>query len=302
MFTINNITILVAIPWRTDSHMQKLDSNIIMTILLVATGAYFILGKTLNIPLSEIIFMMIWILLFFIVVFIHGWKTLGFREIIVFFLIAYIITLLYEYTEAFGWAEWFECRCYYSDLLGPRFLGKIPYVIPLAWSISLYCTFTMTNIIFNRVKTIRESTEKASLRWFLKIIGMGIVAGLIMISWDLINDPVLVEMGAWSWPNGGIYYGIPIWNYAVWIEISVIIFIAYSIYLLKIKKNQIYIGGKQRSNYTLLVVVPYLMMLLFFGIYAFYVNVIYVIPWATITMGSAAVITIIQFYRNKSKQ
>jgi len=167
--------------------MQKLDSNIIMTILLVATGAYFILGKLLNIPLSETIFMMIWILLFLIIVVTHGWKTLGFREIIVFFLIAYIITLLYEYTEAGGWGEWFGCRCYYSDLLGPKFLGKIPYIIPLTWSISLYCTFTMTNIIFNRIKTTRESNEKASSKWFLKILGMGIVTGLIMISWDWVH-------------------------------------------------------------------------------------------------------------------
>ncbi|MCK4365310.1 MAG: carotenoid biosynthesis protein [Thermoplasmatales archaeon] len=277
--------------------MQKPDSNIIMTILLVLIGIYFILGKILNIPLSETIFMIIWILLFLIIVVIHGWKTLGFREIIVFFLIAYIITLLYEYTEAGGWGEWFGCRCYYGDLLGPKFLGKIPYIIPLTWSISLYCTFTMTNIIFNRIKTTRESDEKASPKWFLKIFGMGIITGLIMISWDLINDPVLVSMGAWSWPNGGIYYGIPIWNYAVWIEMSAVVFITYNIYLLKVKKNQIYIGGNKRSSYTFLVVILYLMMLLIYGIYAVYEEVMYVIPWATIAMGSAAVITVIQFRR-----
>ncbi len=277
--------------------MKKLDSNRIMTILLVVMGVYFVLGKVLNIPLSETIFMMVGALLFLIIVVIHGWKTLGFREILVFFLIAYTITLLYEYTEAFGWGEWFGCRCYYSDLLGPKFLGKIPYIIPLAWSIALYCAFTMTNIIFDRIKTNHKSDEKASLQWFLKMIGMGIVAGLIMISWDLINDPVLVAMGVWSWPGGGIYYGIPIWNYAVWIEMSAVVFISYSIYLFIVKKSQIYIGGDKRSGYTLLAVILYLMMLMFSGIYAVYEKVMYAIPWAAIAMGSAAVITVIQFRR-----
>lgn len=285
-----------------DGHMRRLDSNIIMIFLLFAVGVYFVLGKILNIQLSETIFIVVWLLLFLIIVVIHGWKTLGFREIIVFLLIAYTITLLYEYTEAFGWGEWFACRCYYSDLLGPKFLDKIPYIIPLAWSISLYCTFTMTNIIFNRVKTTRKFDEKVSRKWFLRIFGMGIVTGLIMISWDLINDPVLVAIGAWSWPNGGIYYGIPIWNYTIWIEISIVFFVTYNIYLLMVKKNQIFIGGNKRSNYTLLVVILYLMLLLIYGIYAVDAKVMYAIPWAAIAMGSAAAITIIQFYRFNNKQ
>jgi len=281
--------------------MQKMNSNIIMIILLVVIGVYFVLGNMLNIPRSETFFIIGCILLFFGIVLIHGWKTLGPRDVLVFFLIAYSIPLLYEYANGLGFGELVGCTCIYSDLLGPKFLGKVPYVIPLAWAISLYCTFTMTNIIFNRVRTNHKSEEMVSLHWFLKIVGMGIVAGLIMASWDLIVDPVMVAMDAWSWPNGGSYYGIPLWNYEVWIEIPAVTFVLYSVYLYMIKKNQIYIGGEKRSSYTPLVVVLYLTALIVYGIYAVYEQVMYVIPWAVMTMGSFAVIVVIQFYRSYSK-
>jgi hypothetical protein len=143
--------------------------------------------------------------------------------------------------------------------------------------------------------------EVVSLQWFFKIVGMGIVAGLIMAFLDLIIDPVMVAMGAWSWPGGGVYYGIPLWNYEGWIEITVVTFVCYSVYLHIVKKSQIYIGGEKRSMYTLLVVVLYLASLIVYGSYAVDEQVMYAIPWAVITMGSLASIVIIQFYRSYSK-
>jgi len=218
-----------------------------------------------------------------------------------FFFIAYSIPLLYEYTDALGFGGLVGCTSYYSTILGPKFFGKVPYVIPFVWSILLYCSFTMTNIIFKRVRTSTKFEENISLQWFFKIVGMGIIAGLIMVALDLIIDPVMVAMGAWSWSAAGSYYGIPLWNYEGWIEISSVTFVFYSIYLQIIKKNKIYIGGEKQSRYTLFVVVLYLTALIIYGIYAVYEQVMYVIPWAAMTMGSFAVIVVIQFYRWYSK-
>jgi putative membrane protein len=281
--------------------MKKIDSNNVMILLLFISGIYFFLGLILDIPISEIAFMIGLILLSLIIIIIHGWKTLGPRELFVFFLIAYGITLIYEFTDGLGFGEWMSCRAVYSDLLGPKLLGKTPYVIPLVWSISLYLAFTMTNIIFNRLQTTNKFEENISYRWFLKIIGMGIVAGLIMVSWDLINDPVMVAIGAWSWSSGGSYYGIPLGNFEAWVEISVVVFVVYSLYLYKVKKSQMYIGGEQKSSYTLLVVVLYLALLLIYSIYAIYEEIMYAIPWAAITMCPLAVITIFKFYRHSQK-
>jgi uncharacterized membrane protein len=226
---------------------------------------------------------------------------LGPRDLLVFFLIAYSIPLLYEYTLGLGFNEFVEFAGSYSTLLGPMFLGKVPYVIPLVWSISLYVTFTMTNIIFNRIRTTHKSEERVSLSWFFKIVGMGIVAGLIMASIDLVIDPVMVAMGAWSWPHGGAYYGIPLWNYEGWIEITAVTFVVYSSYLCAQKKSQVYIGGEKRSRYTLLVVILYIVSFIVYGMYAVDEQVTYVIPWAAIAMGLFAGIVVVQFYRSYSK-
>ncbi len=272
-----------------------------MIFLLIITGIYLILGLILNINITNTIFMTGIILLFLVLILIHGWKTLGLRELLVFFFIAYSISLIYEYTDGLGFGGLVNCRSYYSDILGPKFFRKVPYMIPLIWSMFLYCAFSMTNIIFNRINTTHKSKDVITPQWLFKIFGMGIVSGLIMTSWDLINDPVMVKMGAWSWSYSGSYYGIPLWNFEVWIEISAIIFILFSIYLCKIKKNQIYIGGDQQSSYTLFIVLIYLALLLIFIIYAIYEEVIYVIPWAASTMGLFSTITIIRFYLVKSK-
>ena len=272
-----------------------------MMVLLALIGVCFLLCQILAIPISSTGVILSVVLLFFIIVVIHGWKTLGARELLVFFFIAYSIPLLYEYTDALGFGGLVGCTCQYSTLLGPKFFGKVPYVIPLVWSILLYCSFTMTNIIFNRIRTTPKSKENISLQWFLKIVGMGIIAGMITTALDLIIDPVMVAMGAWSWSNGGSYYGIPLWNYEGWIEISAVTFVLYSIYLQIIKKSQIYIGGEKQSRYTLIVVVLYLASLIIFGMYAVVEQVTYVIPWAAMTMGLFAVIVVIQFYRSYSK-
>lgn len=277
------------------NSVKKLDSNKIMIVLLFFAIVFFVFDYLHFFQISCGVFLLGGILIFFVIIVIHGWKTLGSYEMLVFLLIAYSIALLYEYTEGLGWGELVDFRLDYSDLLGPKFLGKVPYSIPLVWALSCYCAFTMTNIIFNRVRTNQISEGKISLRWFITIFGMGIVSGLIMASWDLIVDPVMVAMGAWSWPNGGSYYGIPLWNYEGWVEIPTVIFIAFNFFLQFRKRNQVFIGGNKRSIYTLLVVVIYSIALLFYVILAILEEVTYVIPWATIAMGLVIIITIVQF-------
>lgn len=65
-----------------------MNSNTILIILFVVIEVNFVLTKILNVPLSETLFIIVCILLFLAIVFIHGWKTLGSWDVITFFLIA----------------------------------------------------------------------------------------------------------------------------------------------------------------------------------------------------------------------
>jgi uncharacterized membrane protein len=98
-------------------------------MLLALVGICVLLSQIINIPISNTGVILSFTLVFSIIVVIHGWKTLGARELFVFFIIAYGIPLLYEYTDALGFGGWAGCTCQYSTLLEPKFLGKVPYVI-----------------------------------------------------------------------------------------------------------------------------------------------------------------------------
>ena len=65
--------------------------------------------------------------------------------------------------------------------------------------------------------------------------------------------------------------------------------------------THIVLSGEKQSNYTLFVVILYLTLLVIYGVYAVFEDVTYSIPWAVITMVPIAGITIIRFYRFKSK-
>lgn len=43
------------------------------------------------------------------------------------------------------------------------------------------------------------------------------VTVLIMISTDLLLDPVAVALGLWYWLEPGLYYGVPFINYMGWV-------------------------------------------------------------------------------------
>lgn len=281
-----------------DDLMRPFDSNVIMLLVLILTGLYLGIRQILSLPLSNTAVLLSFIVLFFIVVVLHGWETLGIRECLVFFLLAYSIALFYEYTDALGFGILVDCTWSYGSVLGPKVLGKIPFVIPLVWSILMYCSFTMTNILFRRIRTTPVSEETFSLRWLGMIVGMGIVAGLITASLDLLIDPVMVAMGAWSWSAQGQFFGIPLWNYEGWIEIPAVTFVCYSMYLLVVKKNQMYIGGENRSRYTLMVVAVYLIVFLVYGVAAVEEQVAFVIPWAMLPVLLFSGIVIAQFHRS----
>ena len=282
--------------------MRKLDSNLTLVILLAIAGSLFILSQLLSTPLSDTWLIASFVILFLVMVIFHGWKTLGPREVLVFFVVSFSIPLLYEATDALGFGGLVGCTCIYSDVLGPKFLGKVPFLIPLGWSLFIYCTVTMTNIVFNRLRFSQTTNDTINRRWFIRVVGMGIITGFMMASLDLIIDPVMVALGAWSWPGGGVYYGIPIWNYEGWVEIPTVTFIVYNIYLQLVKRNQVYIGREKRSRYTLFVLLPYLAAFIIFVVYAMEEHLISVILWSAVPVGFFSIFVVLRFYRFSTKK
>ncbi len=94
---------------------------------------------------------------------------------------------------------------HYTDLLGPKFLGLVPYLIPVAWFMMVYPSY----VIAGKLVGARYAT------WF-RILLVSLVGGIIMTAWDLGMDPLMVKAGHWVWEVQGAYFGVPVQNFVGW--------------------------------------------------------------------------------------
>ena len=102
----------------------------------------------------------------------------------------------------------------YSSLLGAKWFGHVPYLIPLSW-------FTMALPSFILVeRTLADHLPKL-IRWVL--------AALLLTSWDLVLDPAMSFLVPyWLWGQAGSFYGMPWINLVGWFVTGFILAVALS--------------------------------------------------------------------------
>jgi bisanhydrobacterioruberin hydratase len=86
----------------------------------------------------------------------------------------------------------------YGDALGPRLAGLVPYLLPISY----------TPLVVGAVAAAWGSRPP-----LLHVI----YATLLLVWMDAVLDPGAASLGFWVWPQGGVYYGIPLSNYAGWL-------------------------------------------------------------------------------------
>jgi uncharacterized membrane protein len=95
-------------------------------------------------------------------------------------------------------------KYYYTGLLQPQLAG-VPLLIPLAWMMMLPPAWATGYLITQR--------SGRSLMFIA-------VSALAFTAWDLFLDPQMVAWDFWRWQEPGIYFGIPLSNYAGWVIVS----------------------------------------------------------------------------------
>ena len=94
----------------------------------------------------------------------------------------------------------------YGDHLGPKVAGLVPVVIPLSWFLMLYASLGIA------LRTVRG--RGATI----------VVAALGLVAWDVLMDPTMSAVFPfWSWHEGGVYYGMPLLNWAGWMLTGLVI-------------------------------------------------------------------------------
>jgi uncharacterized membrane protein len=134
---------------------------------------------------------------------VHGFHCLGPRRTILLLVLTFVVSLAFE---SLGVATGLVYGPYhYTDKLGPKFLGLVPYLIPAAWFMMVYPSYWIAT-------SLVRYNGKLWL-WRLWVAASGAV---IMTAWDLGMDPVMAAGEHWVWEVEGAYFGIPLQNFWGW--------------------------------------------------------------------------------------
>ncbi len=96
---------------------------------------------------------------------------------------------------------------YYGDSLGPKVAGLVPYLLPLSW------VPLVLGAVASTTPTVPEDEDVSHRRRVLWVLYAAILLTLV----DGVLDPGAASLGFWVWPEGGLYYGVPVSNYLGWL-------------------------------------------------------------------------------------
>lgn len=147
----------------------------------------------------------------------HSVWSLGAARSAFFILLAAVTGLLFE-IWGLTTGTVFGGRYVYN---GPGLqLWGVPYVIPIYWAVFIYAAYSITNAFLRWRGAGKPARGRSKFTALVPLIALD---GLITVLLDLILDPVKVHEGAWTWLDGGSYFGIPLGNFAGWFIVTILV-------------------------------------------------------------------------------
>lgn len=194
---------------------NRLIWTIVTLFAAFSAAKPLIAGSALQalIPLVSILAPVLFVLL-------HAPRQIGWRNLAVFFVLTSVISWSYE---SLSIATGFPFGNYhYTDTLGPK-LGTVPLLIMPAYFGVCYISWMIARLLSN-AGGARQVSD-----WTVVL-----VAGFVMVMWDLSMDPARATVHqAWIWHDGGAYFGVPFKNFAGWFLCVVTIFAAFTLWMTK---------------------------------------------------------------------
>ncbi|MHB1222744.1 MAG: carotenoid biosynthesis protein [Gemmatimonadaceae bacterium] len=134
----------------------------------------------------------------------HAMSRLGVRPRVALMFVT--VSLLALASELLGTHTGYPFGGYsYTEMLGHRILGLVPFPIPISWTCILYCSLAMCG----RLLPARDDIA-TRLRWSAG-------GALILTAWDVAMDPAMVKTFHWVWAEPGAFYGMPYTNWLGWL-------------------------------------------------------------------------------------
>ncbi|KTD57535.1 carotenoid biosynthesis protein [Legionella shakespearei] len=183
-------------------------------------------------PFANQVAPVITVVAIFSAVWLHGTARYGTRNILIFFLITWLVS---NFFEALSIRTGFPFGHYYYDkLIGPR-LFDVPLIIMFAYFGTGYVSWILAHVLSG------QYSKPLSGR---NLFFVPFIAAFIMVMWDLCIDPLCSTLGAlWVWRDKGEYFGVPLQNYFGWF---LVVYIIYQLFALYCSKFDVISEGKRK--------------------------------------------------------
>ncbi len=158
--------------------------------------------------------------LLFILAMLHGTERYGKKNIIIFFLITWVVSFSLENLSiATGFPFGFY---HYSPSLG---MLTVPLIIIFAYFAIGYLSWMLSHVL-----TLQYGKKLEGKQIFI----VPFIAAFIMVMWDLTVDPISSTLqGLWVWTYPGTYFGVPISNFFGWFLVVYLFFQIFALYISK---------------------------------------------------------------------
>jgi putative membrane protein len=137
----------------------------------------------------------------------YGFWAIGARRTLLFFIASCLISAAAELTGTktgwpFGGYE-------YTNFLGAKLLGRVPFPIPLSWFYMGFASFMLGDAIARMYAPRNRNLVAVVLGTYL------------LTAWDLVLDPSMASptlqyVHFWIWHETGPYFGMPLRNLVGW--------------------------------------------------------------------------------------
>jgi uncharacterized membrane protein len=153
----------------------------------------------------------------------HAMGKLGRKTAILVFIASFGISLG---SELLGTSTGLPFGPYsYTNQLGYKVFGLVPFNIPTSWFFMLYCSLAICGRLL-------PAKDDSTSRWWWSLI-----AGFVLTAWDVSMDPAMVASVHWLWHLpplegmplwqsiliGGHFYGMPLSNWLGWLLTGIVV-------------------------------------------------------------------------------
>ena len=135
-----------------------------------------------------------------------GMVFIGRRRTLIFFGVAVGLSLTSELiVNGTGWPFG---NYAYTNFLGYKVLGRVPFTIPVSWFYVGFSAFLLANVL-----------SQTYFKGHRAVWSVAVGAYLLTV-WDLVLDPAMAHdsmtVRFWTWSQHGPYFGMPVQNFVGW--------------------------------------------------------------------------------------